>query len=73
MLARRAAKLFAHIKDALQRAKLGSPLGADYSAVLRSHLLTVPAYCASVPASIFQGGGCALPGMLQRQLCTAAM
>ena len=55
MLGRRAARLFAHMKDALRRAKLVSPFGADYSAVLRSHLLTVPAYCAAVPASTFQG------------------
>ena len=56
MLARRAARLFTHIKDALQKAKLGSPFGADYSAVLRTHLLTVPAYCAAVPAATFQRG-----------------
>ena len=58
MLGRRAARLFAHIKDALHRAKLGSAFGADYSAVLRSHLLTVPAYCAAVPAPTFQGVLC---------------
>lgn len=58
MLARRAAKLFAHVKEVVQAAKLGSAIGADYAGVLRSNLLSVPAYCAAVPASTFQGVLC---------------
>ena len=55
MLARRAAKLFAHVRDVLQAAKLGSAIGGDYAAMLRASLLAVPAYCAAAPASVFQG------------------
>ena len=55
MLARRAAKLFAHVKDVLQAAKLSSAIGVDYATMLRANLLTVPADCAAVPAAVFQG------------------
>lgn len=55
MLARRAMKLFSHVKDALVRATLDSSIGADYSSVLRTSLLTNAHYCSLVPASSFQG------------------
>lgn len=55
MLGRRAAKLFAHIKEALQRAGLSSHMGMDYSSALRSVLLATPAYCAAAPRDTFQG------------------
>ena len=55
MLGRRAAKLFAHIRDALQWAGLSSALGTDYSSVLRASLLAAPSYCAATPRDTFQG------------------
>ncbi|BDA48015.1 Serine-protein kinase ATM [Coccomyxa sp. Obi] len=54
MLGRRAAKLFAHVKDVLNRAGPASAIGADYSSVLRSNLLANAQYCSLVPASTFQ-------------------
>lgn len=58
MLGRRAPKLFAHVKDVLNRAGLTSSFGADYSSVLRSNLLVNPDYCSSVPATTIQGKWC---------------
>ena len=55
MLGRRAAKLFAHVKDVLNRAGPTSAIGADYSSVLRSDLLANAHYCSLVPANTFQG------------------
>ena len=55
MLGRRAAKLFAHVRDALQWAGLASALGTDYSSVLRGSLLASPSYCAATPRDTFQG------------------
>ena len=55
MLGRRAAKLFAHVRDTLQWTGLSSVMGADYSSVLRSNLLAAPSYCAFTPRDTFQG------------------
>ncbi len=55
MLGRRAAKLFAHVKDVLNKAGPSSAIGADYSSVLRSDLLANSYYCSLVPTSTFQG------------------
>lgn len=55
MLGRRAAKLFAHVRDALLWAGLSSTMGMDYSSVLRSSLLATPSYCAATPRDTFQG------------------
>ncbi len=55
MLGRRAAKLFAHVRDALQSAGLSSAMGTDYTSVLRGNLLAAPSYCAATPRDTFQG------------------
>jgi hypothetical protein len=55
MLERRAAKLFEHLRDALGQGLLAGPLGADYTSVLRTSLLPVPAYCARSSAAVFLG------------------
>ncbi|PSC71129.1 serine threonine-kinase ATM isoform X1 [Micractinium conductrix] len=54
VLLRRAPALFRHVAEVLQVAGLASPLGADYTAVLRSQLLAVPEYCAVASAGTFQ-------------------
>lgn len=55
MLGRRAAKLFAHVRETLQWTGLSSAMGTDYTSVLRSHLLAAPTYCATTPRDTFQG------------------
>lgn len=60
MLLLRAAKLFAHVRDVLRLAPGASAINFDYSAVLRTHLLAEPAYCAAAPTSTFQGARPAL-------------
>ncbi len=64
MLLRRAAKLFAHVKDVLTLAPDGSAINTDYSTVLRTHLLAEPAYCLVTPTSTFQGAPSACLGVL---------
>lgn len=60
MLERRAAKLFEHLRDALGQGLLAGPLGPDYTSVLRTSLLPVPAYCARSSAAVFLGERLAL-------------
>lgn len=55
LLVRKAAKLFTHAKDVIQQTSLASPLGQEYSALLRNSLLTVPQYCDAAGAVVFQG------------------
>ena len=43
----------------LKTVGLTSPMGLDYSHVLRNHLLPVPEYCACSSAHAFQGEGAA--------------
>lgn len=55
LLARKAAKLFVHVKDIIAQTSLASPIGQEYSALLRAHLLPVPQYCNVVSSITFQG------------------
>ena len=55
LLVRKAAKLFAHTKDVIRQTNLASPLGQDYSALLRNSLLLVPQYCDAAGNETFQG------------------
>ena len=54
-LERRAARLFKHVSDVLDQVKLGSPIGGDYSAILRTYLLPEPKYCSRSSSTVFQG------------------
>ena len=65
MLGRRAAKLLAHVKDALQWAGLSSTMGMDYATVLRSNFLATPSYCAATPGDTFQGDLFLCPQLLE--------
>lgn len=55
MLQRRAAPLFMHVYEVLDKVTLASPIGSDYSHALRNQLLSVPEYCAAANAATFQG------------------
>jgi hypothetical protein len=55
VLERRAARLFKHVSDVLDQVKVGSPIGGDYSAILRTYLLPEPKYCSRSSSTVFQG------------------
>ncbi len=55
MLLHRAARLFSHVKSVLASTQPASAIHQDHSAVLRTQLLTQPAYCTATPTSTFQG------------------
>ena len=57
LLARRAGRLFAHVRTVLEAVSLAatSPIGRDYSHVLRAHLLPSAEYCAAAAPADFQG------------------
>lgn len=55
LLVRKAPKLFAHALDVIRQTSLASPLGQDYSALLRNSLLTMPQYCDAAGSLLFQG------------------
>lgn len=64
MLLPRAPKLFRHVRDVLQHYAPSTPIGGDYTAVLRTQFLAAPRYCAAAPPTVFQGA--ALPGVTWR-------
>ena len=55
MLSRKISKLFSHVKDTIKQAGLATTIGQEYSALLRTHLLTVDAYCNAVSCASFEG------------------
>eukprot|EP00884_Botryococcus_braunii_P019004 jgi/Botrbrau1/5788/Bobra.0155s0011.1 len=54
MLLSRAPKLFRHVRDVLQQQPPSTPIGGDYTAVLRSYFLPAQRYCAATPVIVFQ-------------------
>lgn len=55
LLFRKAGKLFSHVTDIIKQASLASSIGQEYSTLLRTHLLSVPAYCNAISSNTFEG------------------
>lgn len=55
LLGRKAGKIFVHVKEIVKQATLASPIGQEYSTLLRTHLLPVPHYCNTVSCDVFEG------------------
>jgi len=55
LLLRRATKMFGHVREVLGVSGLSTPIGLEYLAVLRAHLLGTPAYCACAKPEDAQG------------------
>lgn len=55
MLLRQATKLFSHVLEVLKVSGLSTVIGAEYAAVLRTHLLSTPAYCDCAKPENAQG------------------
>ena len=51
----RAAKLFTHVREVLTVANMSTVIGAEYAAVLRTHLLSTPSYCDCAKPEDAQG------------------
>ena len=51
----RAAKLFTHVREVLTISGMSTVIGAEYAAVLRTHLLSTPAYCDCAKPEDAQG------------------
>lgn len=51
----RAAKLFTHVREVLTVATMSTVIGAEYAAVLRTHLLSTPSYCDCTKPEDAQG------------------
>lgn len=65
LLSWRAAKLFAHVREVLAVSGMSTVIGAEYAAVLRTHLLSTPSYCESAKPEDAQGAMLILSAVLR--------